>query len=295
MLFIFPYISFAEFQSADEIARQLISLNKGNSLQRRLEIQSGALLNKPYLSGALGEGVLGKYDKNPLYRFDSFDCETYIDTVIALALAKNFSDFKDKMNRIRYKQANVDFIQRNHFPSADWIPTNRRNGYIDELTYFIAGRKTSVTSVLINRRGWYQRLTTDRIRIPQLSSQEKMARLLQLKNEANKRSEANKVVAIAYIPVLELLHNPELTKKIPSGSLLFFVGHDARLSSRIGTHMNVLHMSFAIWNKGKLYCRMASSMAGKVQDVFFQAYLKTYLPLGTLDGISVWTVKGQEE
>ena len=91
--------------------------------------------------------------------------------------------------------------------------------------------------------------------------------------------------------MFELLRNQKKKKKIPSGSLIFFVGHDTYLTSRIGTPMNVLHMGFAIWNKGQLYCRMASSKAKRVLDVRFQDYLKTYLPLGTLDGISVWAIQ----
>ena len=289
-LFFLPSLSFAEFQSNDEIAIQLIAASKDYPIQQRIKTQSGVLLNTPYLAGALGEGVSGKYDQNPLYRFDYFDCETYVDTVMALVLAKNLTDFRSKINQIRYKQANVNFTQRNHFPSADWIPNNKKNGFIRELTYFIAGQKTKVSRAHINRRSWYHYLTADRIQIAYLTPQEKESRLTQLKSEGETLYFSKKV-SIAYIPVFELLRNPKLRQKIPSGSLIFFVGHDTYLTSRIGTPMNVLHMGFAIWNKGQLYCRMASSKAKRVLDVRFQDYLKTYLPLGTLDGISVWAIQ----
>lgn len=287
--FLFIPLSFADTQVNDEIVNQLISLNQNYPIQRRIEIQSAALLNTPYLEGALGEGINGKYDQNPLYRFDYFDCETYVDTVMALALARSLPDFRKKINQIRYKQGNVGFTQRNHFPSADWIPNNKRNGHIQELSYLIAGRKTNVSRTQINLRNWYRHLTTDRIQIPYLSPQKKEARLSQLKKEGADLY-GSKNVCISYIPVFDLLQNSELRQKIPSGSLIFFVGHDSYLSSRIGTSMNVLHMSFAIWNNGQLYCRMASSKAGRVLDVFFQDYLKTYLSLGTLDGISIWSI-----
>ena len=293
IVFYFSFIplSFADTQS-DEIVKQLTSLNQNYPIQRRIEIQSAALLNTPYLEGALGEGVNGRYDQNPLYRFDYFDCETYVDTVMALALAKNLPDFTNKINQIRYKQGNVSFIQRNHFPSADWIPNNKRNGYIRELSYLIAGRKTRLTRTQINLRNWYRNLPADRIQIPYLSPQEKQMRLFQLKKEGVALY-GSKKVSISYIPVFKLLQDPGLRQKIPTGSLIFFVGHDSYLSSRIGTPMNVLHMSFAIWNNGQLYCRMASSKAGRVLDVLFPDYLKTYLALGTLDGISVWSITDQ--
>jgi hypothetical protein len=288
--FLLIPLSFANTQANDdEIVQQLIASNQYYPLQRRIEIQSAALLNTPYLEGALGEGINGKYDQNPLYRFDYFDCETYVDTVMALALAKNLIDFRNKIDQIRYKAGNVSFTQRNHFPSADWIPNNKRNGFIHELNYLIASEKTKVTTTEINLQNWYHHLTTDRIQIPYLNPQQKTALLFQLKTEGSALY-GSKNVRIAYIPVFDLLQNPELRRRIPSGSLIFFVGHDSYLSSRIGTPMNVLHMGFAIWNNGQLYCRMASSKAGKVLDVFFQDYLKTYLSLGTLDGISVWSI-----
>lgn len=290
--FLFSSLSFADNLNSDEIAKQLIALNQDYPIQRKIEIQSAELLNAPYSEGALGEGINGRYDQNPLYRFDYFDCETYVDTVMALAFASDLSDFKNKINQIRYKQGNVSFTCRNHFPSADWIPNNKKNGYIRELNFLIAGKKTRVNRTQINLRNWYHNLTTDRIRIPYLSSQEKETRLFLLKKEGQAQS-ASEYISISYIPVFDLLQNPKLRQRIPSGSLIFFVGHDSYLSSRMGTPMNVLHMSFAIWNNGQLYCRMASSKAGRVLDVLFPDYLKTYLSLGTLDGISVWSITDQ--
>lgn len=287
-------LSLTDAQASDETVNQFIFLNQNYRIQQRIEIQSAALLNTPYLEGALGEGVNGRYDQSPLYRFDYFDCETYVDTVMALALAKNLSDFRNKMNRIRYNQGRVSFTRRNHFPSADWIPNNKRNGYIRELNYSIAGQKTQTSKAQINLRNWYRRLTINRIQIPSLSDHEKETRLRQLKREA-RAFYGSKTASISFIPVYDLLQHSNLRQRIPSGSLIFFVGNDSYLSARIGTSMNVLHMSFAIWKNGQLYCRMASSKAGRVLDVLFPDYLRTYLPLGTLKGISVWSITEKNE
>jgi hypothetical protein len=289
-LFFVPLASFANFQFSDQSAIQLIAANKEKSLSRRIELASAALLGAAYQAGALGEGLSGEYDRNPLYRFDHFDCETYVDTIMALALANNFLDFKKKLNQIRYKDTYVDFFQRNHFPSADWIPNNKRKGYIQELTYRIAGKKTRMTTAVIRRSHWYQHLSIDRIQIPYLSTLEKKIYLDELKKRGEKLSKGEKV-SITYIPVTEVLQDPALRKKIPTGSLIFLVGHDDYLTSRIGTPINVLHMCFAIWDNGQLYLRMASSRAERVLDVRLQDYLRTYLALDTLKGISVWSIK----
>lgn len=282
--------SYASLQFSDQTAIQLISLNKKKPLQQRIELDSAALLGVPYQAGALGEGLIGKYDQNPLYRFDHFDCETYVDTVMALVLATNFFDFKKKINQIRYKQAQIDFFQRNHFPSLDWIPNNKKNGILRELSYSIAGQKTRIATVLINRSSWYQHLAIDRIQLPDLSPLNKKVYLDELKKRAKKLTNSEKA-SIAYIPVADVLDNSELRKRIPTGSLIFLVGHDNYLNYRIGTPMNVLHMGFAIWGKDQLYLRMASSRAECVLDVRLQDYLKTYLALDTLKGISVWAIR----
>lgn len=182
-LFFIPLASFADFLFSDQSAIQLIILNKKGSLPQRIARISATLLGASYQSGALGEGPGGEYDRNPLYRFDQFDCETYVDTVIALSLANNFLEFKKNLNQIRYKRSYIDFFQRNHFPSADWIPNNKRKGYIQELTYRIAGQKTRITRAVIHRRSWYQHLTLDRIQIPYLSTLEKKIYLNELKKK----------------------------------------------------------------------------------------------------------------
>lgn len=289
-LFLISLNSVASACFTDQTAIQLINLNKENSLQQRIELHSAALLGAPYQAGALGEGLAGEYDQNPLYRFDRFDCETYVDTVMALALATNFLDFKKKINQIRYKKAQIGFFQRNHFPSLDWIPNNKKNGSIRELSYSIAGQKTRMATVLINRRSWYQHLDIDRIQIPYLSSLEKKIYLDELRKRGNALTNSEKA-NIAYIPVADVLNDSQLRKRIPTASLVFLVGHDNYLNYRIGTPMNVLHMGFAIWDKGQLYLRMASSRAERVLDVRLQDYLKTYLALDTLKGISVWAIE----
>ncbi|MDQ8039711.1 MAG: DUF1460 domain-containing protein [Rickettsiella sp.] len=289
-LFLVSLDSFACFQFNDQAAIQLITLNKKKSLQRRSELASDALLGSFYQSGALGEGSMGKYDQYPLYRFDGFDCETYVDTVVALVLASNFPDFKKKLNQIRYKHGQVDFFKRNHFPSADWIPNNKRNGFIQELTYAIAGSKAKISTALISRKSWYSHLSVDRIHVPFLSSLEKEVYLAQLKKEGINLA-SNERINIAYIPVREIMQNVKLLRRIPTGSLIFLVGHDDYLTYQIGTQMNVLHMGFAIWDNGQLFLRMASSRAERVLDVRLQDYLETYRALDTLKGISIWGIK----
>ncbi len=56
------------------------------SLPQRVEAISELFLGVPYKLGALGEGPGGEFDRDPLIRFDAFDCTTFVETVMALAL-----------------------------------------------------------------------------------------------------------------------------------------------------------------------------------------------------------------
>ena len=61
------------------------------NLAQRIDAISAQFLGKPYLLGALGEGEQGYYDSSPLYRTDAFDCETYVDTVLALIISAGYT------------------------------------------------------------------------------------------------------------------------------------------------------------------------------------------------------------
>jgi Protein of unknown function (DUF1460) len=281
----------AQASPVDDQALLLLKQNvASDSLTARIIKQSASLLGQPYLLGALGEGPAGFYDQDPLYRFNAFDCETYVDTVMALALSNTLPSFKQHMNTIRYRHGRVDFFERNHFTSADWVPHNRQKGYIHELTYKIGGQYVKQTAALINRRAWYQHFTLDEIQRPNAPVAEKTFYLQQLKEKSQQRAQ-NETAHIAYIPIQVFLDHPEISKKIPTGSLILFVRHyGPDIIQHIGTQLNVSHMSLAIWQKGTLYLRMASSRLGRTADIPFQTYLEGYRDSSTMKGLSIWQI-----
>lgn len=283
--------SFVQAAPVDDQALSLLKQNRASdSLTTRIIKQSSALLGQRYLLGALGEGPAGLYDQDPLYRFNAFDCETYVDTVMALALSNTMPSFKQQMNAIRYRHGRVDFFERNHFTSADWVPHNRQKGYIHELTYKIGGEYVKQTSAFINRRAWFQHFTADEIQRPNASVAEKTNYLKQLKEKSTQRAQ-NETARIAYIPTQILLDHPEISKKIPTGSLILFVRHyGPDIIKHIGTELNVSHMSLAIWKNRTLYLRMASSRLGRTADIPFQTYLEGYRDSSTMRGLSIWQI-----
>lgn len=267
------------------------------SMNKRVEYFSKVFLHQPYLLGALGEGRQGQYDQYPLYRLDAFDCETYVDTVLALAFATNFNGFKSCIRKIRYKEGNAQFIYRNHFASLDWNINNQKAGFVKDITTLIKDKNGQSVALYaqakIDKPAWYQHFPLSRIRGQGLSKKEQTSRLQSLK-KAGLTLEAVHA-KIAYIPLSRLFNenqrpNLSLLKQIPNASIIEIVRPNWNLKNKIGTCLNVSHLGFGIWKDGILYFRQASSTKGKVIDTPLIHYLQKSLKSPTIKGINVQIV-----
>lgn len=181
-----------------------------------------------YVNDPLGEGHAP--DSDPLIRDDAFDCTTFVETVLA------HGDV-DTLNKIRYKNGEIDFINRNHFIETDWLPNNSNIVKNVSAQY----GQTALRHVIINRAAWLRRMH-------------------------NIDSDAAVVATdIEYIPY----DNIATLKTDRPMIVLFIVGNTGK-SDIIGTDLAVVHMGFLMPN-GML--RHASSTAGRVVDVPVSEYI----------------------
>lgn len=268
-----------------------------SELSKRITAISSEFIGKPYLLGALGEGNRGSYDQSPLYRFDAFDCETYVDTVLALALANDTASFKQRINQIRYREGHVSYVDRNHFTCLDWNQNNQRQGFIKDITTTIHNENNQsvakLARALINKPAWYQQFTTKQLHINEKNPVIQKKRLALLKQEGNKL--LPRMSVIPYIPLTVLFNkNAEpdntLFRQIPNAAIVEIIRPNWNLSNEIGTHLNVSHLGFAIWQKGTLFFRQASSVEGRVVDVPLIEYLKNARQSPTIKGINIQVV-----
>lgn len=289
----------AEQKAQENIEAIYNQLNNKQPLNMatRIEIISTQFLGKPYLLGALGEGIESNYDQWPLYRTDAFDCETFVDTVLALALAKNPAGFKQEINQVRYKNGIVSFTHRNHFTCLDWNGNNQRQGFVKDITTTIRGKNNQsivkFANALIDKPRWYAHMTPDTIRLFNTNEAEKINRLNALKEEGSQLPRSTSI--IPYIPLDKLFDasghaNEYLFKKIPNAAIVEIVRPNWNLTEEIGTHLNVSHLGFAIWQNNTLFFREASSIHGKVVDVPLIDYLREALKSPTIKGINVQVV-----
>ena len=289
-----------EQQDADKLIIQLYhSLNNKPTLDMptRIVTISTQFLGKPYLLGALGEGIQGDYDQMPLYRADAFDCETYVDTVLALALANDLNQFQQCINQVRYHDGHVSFIERNHFTGLDWNKNNQYQGFGKDITTtFLDKHQKPVVQLahaLIDKPSWYHHMSTAAIRLHTAESIDKAKRLASLKQEGNQLPRV--ISTVPYIPLTALFDNTGkanvyLFNQLPHAAIIEIIRPNWDLSHEIGTHLNVSHLGFVVWDKHTLLYRSASSAHGGVVDVPLIAYLRETLKSPTIKGINVQIV-----
>jgi len=110
-------------------ARRLLSLSeKGSGIVQRIESLSAALLGRPYLTSPLRGGP----DQPEAFVIDlqGFDCVTFVETVLALALSSSAADAPERLRELRYAHGRIDWLDRNHYMSG-WLQENARKGFVE--------------------------------------------------------------------------------------------------------------------------------------------------------------------
>ncbi|MDF1677174.1 MAG: DUF1460 domain-containing protein [Legionellaceae bacterium] len=270
---------------------------KPTPMPTRLNQISRAFLHKPYKSNALGEGANATYDQGPLYRVDAFDCETYVDTVVAIALASNMNSFTQCIKQIRYKNGQVDFVTRNHFASLDWNLNNEKAGILKDITQSLVDPHNQpvakMATTTINKPLWYAKLPENRIRLPNTSAKAQKKQHEALKHEGARLKATT--VSTPYIPLTTLFDekgrpNHALFHQIPNGAIIEIVRPDWQLKEKVGSNLNISHMGFVFRKNGQLRFRHASTIKKKVSDMSLIHYLKEVRNSPTIRGINIQVV-----
>ncbi|KTD68564.1 hypothetical protein Lste_1722 [Legionella steelei] len=282
--------------SIEELYHRLSSM-PNNSMPDRIDWFSSQFLGIHYVLGSLGEGPKARYDQFPQYRVDAFDCDTYVNTVLSLALANSLTSFQQCIKNMRYKNGTVSYLQRNHFQGLDWNQNNQYNGILKDITLTIKDKNNQpvaqIADAVINKPNWYAYKTVQTIRLENADKVKEQERLDELKKKGAKLEVASEKVP--YIPFTALFPeknkaNKYLFSQIPHGAIIEIVRPNWNLSEKIGTALNISHLGFAIKHKGQLYFRQASSEYGKVVDVPLIEYLEKAQSSPTIKGINVQIV-----
>lgn len=195
MISILLLLTFTSF-SSDDLPSSVKSL-----IGQNVETVSEAFLGTPYVLDPLGEGKNSPLDKDPLYRFDQFDCTTYVETVIALSKSKTPDEFLQLLNKIRYSDSKPDYFHRNHFIEVDWLPNNIKNGSIEVITQELFDTKLlKMIKVTIDKNKWFKS-----------------------KNKTPPTDETKLTTWINFLPIEKIMDDPKLLDRIPSGTFFNLV------------------------------------------------------------------------
>lgn len=205
-----------------------------------------SFLDAPYVNSPLGEGVAP--DSDPLIRFDAFDCTTFVETVLA-------GGNLEKLNKIRYQNAEIGFLTRNHFIELDWLNNNA------DLVENVSARyaDTAVRHVVIDKQSWFKKVH-------------------------NIDAYFNPVeIDLEYIP-----YSNVKDMRIDKMMIALFVADKPKIHDNIGTDLAVFHMGL-LFPDGIL--RHASSVHKKVIDVDFEEYVAERMKNKTNLGIVLVEIK----
>lgn len=113
----------------NEVARSVVN----EPLAYRMKAVSDPFIGLPYEIDGHGEGA--DPDSDPPARYDSFDCLTFLEEVLALALAGDPVSAPMIRRALRYHEGEVRYQSRNHFMLAQWVPRNIAAGFFVDITH----------------------------------------------------------------------------------------------------------------------------------------------------------------
>jgi len=205
------------------------ALVKGIPFKEKVLFWANCFLGRPYISNPLSEG-----EPSPRIRFDGFDCMTYVETILSLAISEKSGLVLPNLDKIRYKNGEVSFHTRNHFVCADWLENNS----------WLVNVADDFTDDKVTR-------TIDR------------ARFFSDKGNPNNSP--------IYLPTqisLDYKRKENFSGEIPDNlipSVALFVGNEDWII--------VAHMGLIFKENGKTILYHASSKAGEVVKIAFSEYL----------------------
>ena len=255
-----------------------------NYLNTLIKKAGGYFINKhiPYsTAGVQGEGDwcsankrgCGFHVKQDLvYRTDHFDCNTFVQTVLALIDAKNLRQYHKNILRInygiatmrypyRFKPTTIAYYNRNNFMSGDLNPVNQRSGlFWDATSLGPFASMFQLTHAKIDRASWFAHQASLKGSVRVLPRYKKLgAKLVAYFQRHYGQFYSPEQVYIDYIPKSVLARqtgnnyvpNTELINQIPAPAVIEIIRDDSKwtvngvpIQTLLHSGINVSHVAF---------------------------------------------------
>ncbi len=153
-------------QSVEEkIYQQKLQLPKGQSTSEMVIILAKSFLGKPYKGGTLE----GNEKERLVCNLQEFDCSTFVENIVALALDResnqaSFKNYLDILKKLRYENATIDgYSSRLHY-FREWMLQNETNGIGQDISSMIGGEKQlKKINFMSNNRHLYPSLQDEKV------------------------------------------------------------------------------------------------------------------------------------
>jgi hypothetical protein len=202
---------------------------------------SAMLLGTPYEKEPLGEGQAPH--PRPRLRLDFMDCQTFVETAMALGQADDEAELRAALDDLRYGGA-PEYAQRNHFMMSQWVPRNAARGYLKEVTRALFPDAQTATKT-VTAQSWENR----------------WPKQIQLPKDQVPVGEHQ----LDYVTLKELASN---VGRVPSGTLLLWVRAEA-------PHYpdRVTHLGFLVRQGNKVLLRHESDVYHRAVDEAFDHFV----------------------
>jgi hypothetical protein len=224
-------------QEHRRVAERLRAIHQDNAKhQQRIERVSALFMGKPFALSPLGEGPGAHTDKDPIVRFDRFDCVTYVEEVMALSWHADLNRAVDELQRVRYVAGRIRYGARKHIMMAQWIPLNVSAGFVRDITRSV-GRGETKTATL--------RIAAQDFRSKKGSALELAA-----------RDQPHGSHSVDMVPLSRM---PLLLERVPAGTIITTIRQ-----SQQNVPYRASHVGLVIVQGGKRMIRHAHKPSGRV-------------------------------
>jgi hypothetical protein len=282
------------FVGDTQIVESILQKMADHRLARTVDAVSAALIEGGRdlysITPPTGDGPGTIFDERPIYNPNVQNCTTYVEAVMATVRARTRLDFVRELVDIKYRDHEVSYFTRNHFPDADWIPNNLRRGIVRDVTDEVLEAAAPLARGTINKRAFFFANIDEKLHL--LLPNDPDAQRLQGLRQLGQGAPTKISTLLPYIPMTRFFDpthvqraspalNLEIIYRIPSGSIVNLVNEGLHVAS-IDSDLVVTHQGFLIWKrddraKAQLYLRSAALSAGKVSDLLFEAYFGKFL------------------
>lgn len=239
------------------------------NITNNIHYYSRELLGIPYsvYQGPIKHNIQDLTVQEFNYDFNSLDCVTYVETVLALSFMSQptQANFESSLKKIRYKNNVATFFNRNHdFTCSMWLPNNS-----DILIDTTPNNLTAKTT--LDKINWLR----DNPETPFAKdmSDLELENLLEIYNIMPREKST-----IKYINLSKIIEFPEI-------SVISIVRKNWQ-------NLNVSHMGLALKEQNMILFRHATSIDPYcVVELPLEEYLQRYVGHETIGGINVATLK----